>query len=359
MRKTTFLGAIAGVLLTACGGAAASPGTSGTAVQDVGAGNLNGAGSTFTEPFYTKAFYQYSQLHSSVAVNYQAIGSGGGIQQFSKGTVDFGASDVPMTDAEVAAAGGPDSLVEFPSTLGVVSVAYNLSGVNKLNLDGPTLAGIYLGHIKKWNDPALAALNQGVRLPNSDITVAHRSDGSGTTYAFADYLAKQSDEWKTKVGVAKSLSWPVGIGGNGNAGVANAVKTTDGAIGYVELAYVIQTQMQQAYLKNKAGKFLQASLAGGSAAAAQTSGISTKNFSITDAPGDASYPIATFTWAILRKAQTDPHKGKALVYLMDWLVTSGQQYGKDLQYAPLPKDVADLSVTTLKSVNLNGAPILK
>jgi phosphate transport system substrate-binding protein len=361
MRQTkALLALLAGLLITACGGAGSGSSPSGApASVDVGSGNLAGAGSTFTEPFYTKAFYQYSQLHSSVAVNYQPIGSGGGIQQFTKGTVDFGASDVPMTAAEVAAAGGADAIAEFPTTLGVAAIAYNLAGIDKLQLDGPTLAKIYLGQIKTWNDPALAALNGTTKLPGTPISVTHRSEGSGTSYAFTDYLSKQSAEWQTKVGVGKSVQWPTGIGANGNAGVANAVKTTDGAIGYVELAFVVQARMQQAYLKNKNGKFVQASLAGGSAAAAGTTGLSTTNFSITDAPGDTSYPIATFTWAIMKKTQADAAKGKALTYLMQWLVTGGQQYGKDLQYAPLPKAVSDLAQTSLKTVTANGAPILK
>jgi phosphate transport system substrate-binding protein len=326
---------------------------------DVGSGKLQGAGASFPDPFYQKAFYAYNQKYPKVEVNYQAVGSGGGIQQFTKGTVDFGASDVPMNDAEITAAGGADSLVQIPTTLGVVSMAYNLSGVDKLQLDGTTIAGIFLGTIKKWNDPALKSLNSGVSLPSKDITVVHRSDGSGTTYAFTDYLAKQSDDWKTKVGVSKSVQWPAGVGAKGNDGVANGVKQTDGAIGYVELAYVVQTKMSQAYVKTKAGKFLQASVEGATAAAAQAKNVSPTNFSITDQAGDASYPIASFSWVILRKTQTDPQKGRALVYLWAWVTTDGQQYGKDLQYAPLPKSVADLAASTLKTVTLNGSPVLK
>ncbi|HEY3194879.1 MAG TPA: phosphate ABC transporter substrate-binding protein PstS [Candidatus Dormibacteraeota bacterium] len=340
-----------GVVLT-CGGN--GPNTS----VDVGHGSLTGAGATFPEPFYSKAFYLYSQTYPQVSVNYQAVGSGAGIQQFTKGTVDFGASDVPMQAAEIAAAGGPDSLVQIPTTLGVVAIVYRLSGVSKVQLDGPTLAGIYLGHVKQWNDSAIAALNTGVSLPSTAITVVHRSDGSGTTYHFADYLGKASDEWKSKVGVAKSLQWPAGIGGKGNDGVAQAIKQTEGAIGYVELAYVVQTGMQMAWLKNKSGKFVQASVAGATAAAAQNSNASPSNFSITDEPGDTSYPIAGFSWIIVRTSISDEAKGKAIVFLLRWLVTDGQAYGTDLQYAPLPKGVQELALANLKRISSGGKLIL-
>jgi phosphate transport system substrate-binding protein len=350
--RALFSLAVFAILAMACGGTTTAPST------DVGQGSLTGAGATFPEPFYTKAFYLYTQVHPLVTVNYQAVGSGAGIQQFTKGTVDFGASDVPMQAADITAAGGPDSLVQIPTTLGVVSVAYNLSSVNKLQLDGPTLAGIYLGHIKKWNDPALAMLNAGASLPNTTITVVHRSDGSGTTYHFTDYLGKVSDEWKSTVGVAKSVQWPAGIGGKGNDGVAQAIKQTDGAIGYVELAYVVQTGMHQAFLANKSGKFVQASVAGATAAAAQNSDVSPSNFSITDEPGDTTYPIAGFSWIIVRSSIPDAAQGKAIVFLFKWLVTDGQTYGKDLQYAPLPTDVQNLALTNLKRVTSGGKPVL-
>ncbi|GAC1655020.1 MAG: phosphate ABC transporter substrate-binding protein PstS [Candidatus Dormibacteraceae bacterium] len=350
---------VATFLIAACGGVSGGGSAATPAPKDVGSGALTGAGATFPEPFYAKAFYQYSQAHSQVTVNYQAVGSGAGIQQFTKNTVDFGASDVPMTDSELTAAGGSSSLIQMPSTLGVVSMAYNLPGIDKLQLDGAAIAGIFLGNIKKWNDPALLALNSGAKLPSKDITVVHRSDGSGTTYAFSDYLAKQSDAWKAKPGVGKALQWPVGVGGKGNDGVANGVKTTDGAIGYVELAYVIQAQMQQAYVKNKAGKFLQATIDGATAAAAKNTSVSAANFSITDQPGDTSYPITTFSWIFIRTSQSDAAKGKAVVYLFDWLVTDGQQYGRSLQYAPLPKAVQDYAVAQLKLVQAGGSPILK
>ncbi|HMJ38194.1 MAG TPA: phosphate ABC transporter substrate-binding protein PstS [Verrucomicrobiae bacterium] len=341
-----------GISAMACGGNAASPSV------DVGQGSLTGAGATFPEPFYTKAFYLYSQTYPQVTVNYQAVGSGAGIQQFTRGTVDFGASDVPMLATDIAAAGGADSLVQIPTTLGVVAIAYNLSGVGKLQLDGSTLAGIFLGRIQKWNDPALTALNSGSTLPNTSITVVHRSDGSGTTYHFTDYLGKVSDEWKSKVGVAKSVQWPAGIGGKGNDGVAQAVKQTEGAIGYVELAYVVQTGMHQALLRNKSGKFVQASVAGATAAASQNTNVSPDNFSITDEPGDSTYPIAGFSWIIVRSSISDQGKAKAVVFLLKWLVTDGQTYGKELEYAPLPKGVQDLALANLKHVTSVGKPVL-
>jgi phosphate transport system substrate-binding protein len=341
-----------GVMGTACGSSAAAPSV------DIGQGTLTGAGATFPEPFYTKAFYTYTQTYPQVVVNYQAVGSGAGIQQFTNGTVDFGASDVPMQTSDITAAGGPDSLVQIPTTLGVVAIAYNLSGTSRIQLDGQALAGIYLGQIKKWNDPAIAALNAGASLPSTPITVVHRSDGSGTTFHFTDYLGKVSDKWKSKVGVGKSVQWPAGIGGKGNDGVAQAVKQTEGAIGYVELAYVVQTGMSQAFLRNKSGKFVQASVAGATSAAAQNTGVSPSNFSITDEPGDTTYPIAGFSWIIVRTSISDLAKGKAIVYLFKWLVTDGQTYGRDLQYAPLPKTVQELALTTLKRVASGGKPIL-
>jgi phosphate transport system substrate-binding protein len=357
LRRFLLLGVAAAIVGTACGETGTA--TASPTPVDVGSGALTGAGATFPAPFYQKAFFDYSAKYPQVTINYQPVGSGAGIQQFTKKTVDFGASDVPMLASEVTAAGGPDVLTEIPTTLGVVSIAYNLSGVTKLQLDGPTLASIYLGHITKWNDPALVALNSGVTLPSSAITVVHRSDGSGTTFHFTDYLSKVSSEWKTKVGNAKSVSWPVGIGGSGNQAVAQAVTQTAGAIGYVELAYVVQTGMSQAYLQNANGKFLQATVAGATAAAASNTSVSPTNFSITNAPGDTAYPIAGFSWVILSTSYSDAAKGKAVVKLFQWLVSSaGQQEGTSLQYAPLPSAVASLAVANLKLVKAGGAAVI-
>jgi phosphate transport system substrate-binding protein len=345
------MGVAAAVVASACGGTNSTGST-------VGSGALTGAGATFPAPFYTKAFFTYSQQYPQVTVNYQSVGSGAGIQQFIKGTVDFGASDVPMGAADITSAGGPDSLTQIPATLGVIAIAYNLSGVTKLQLDGATLANIFLGHIKKWNDPAIGALNAGVTLPNTDIQVVHRSDSSGTSYHFTDYLGKVSDEWKTKVGVGKAVSWPAGIGGSGNQGVAQAVTSTAGAIGYVELAYVVQTNMTQAYLKNKDGNFVQASVAGATAAAGQNTSVSPTNFSITDEPGADTYPIAAFSWLIVKTSYSDANKGKAVVYMLKWLVTDGQTIGASLQYAPLPSSVQSLAEANLKLIKAGGQTVL-
>ncbi len=347
--RLLLVGVAAAITATACGGTTPAPTT-----VDVGSGSVAGAGATFPQPFYDKAFYDYQVKYPAIKINYQSVGSGAGIQQFIKQTVDFGASDVPMAAADITAAGGPDTLVQVPTTLGVISIAFNVSGVDKLQLDGPALANIFLGKITKWNDPALTALNSGVRLPNKTIAVVHRSDGSGTTYHFSDYLAKVSDEWKSNVGVSKSLKWPTGIGGSGNQAVAQAVTQTDGSIGYVELAYVVQANMKQAYLKNANGKFVQASQAGATAAAAANTNVSPTNFSITNGAGDTTYPIAAFSWVILRTAYPDAPKGKAVAYLFKWLVTDGQKDGTDLQFALLPTAVQNLALTNLKLVKAAG-----
>ena len=359
-RFSGWLIAAAAMALVACGGAPAA--SSPTPTADVGSGQLQGAGATFPEPYYTKAFYAYNQHYSQVSVNYQAIGSGGGIQAFTKNTVDFGASDVPMTATEIAGAGGPDTLVQLPTIIGVVAIAYNLPGTDNVQLDGTTLASIYLGAIKKWNDPAITALNSGKSMPSSDITVVHRADSSGTSYAFTDYLSKISPDWKSKVGTAKAPAWPAGIGGNQNAGVGQAVKTTEGAIGYVELAYVIQSQLQYASLKNAAGKFVKASLDGATAAAASLTGVSPTNFSIANAPGDKAYPIVSYSWVILRKDQTDATKGKAVVNLFKWVVQNGYSdslvNGKSLEYASLPSEAQTFAWSQLKTITSGGKPIL-
>jgi phosphate transport system substrate-binding protein len=351
--RALLVGVAAAVLAVACGSTASTPPT-----VDVGSGTLIGAGATFPEPFYSKAFFTYTQKFPQVSVNYQSVGSGAGIKQFIAGTVDFGASDVPMASADIASAGGPDTLTQIPATLGVISIAYNLSGVAKLQIDGATLANIFLGHIKKWNDPALTATNAGVSLPSSDIQVVHRSDSSGTSYHFTDYLAKVSSDWKSGVGVGKAVKWPAGIGASGNQGVAQQITSTAGAIGYVELAYVIQANMTQAYIGNANGKFVQASVAGATAAASQNTSVSPTNFSITNQPGDTTYPIAGFSWIIVRTSFTDATKGKAVVYMLKWLVTDGQTVGSSLQYAPLPPSVQQLALSNLKLIKAGGSAVL-
>ena len=355
IRRLALLGVVAAIAATACGG---STGGATPTPVDVGAGNVAGAGATFPDPFYKKAFFDYTAKYPQVVINYQAVGSGAGIQQFIKNTVDFGASDVPMGGADITSAGGPDALTQIPTTLGVISIAFNVSGVDKLNLDADTLAGIFLGQIKTWNDSKLTALNSGTSLPNKPITVVHRSDGSGTTFHFTDYLSKVSSEWKTRVGNNKSVSWPVGVGASGNAAVAQAITSTEGSVGYVELAYVVQTGMKQAALKNANGKFVTASVAGATAAAAQNTSVSPTNFSITNQPGDTTYPIAGFSWVILRTSYTDAAKGKAIAYLFKWLVSGGQKDGVDLQYAPLPSAVQSLALSNLKLVKAGGAAVI-
>lgn len=351
-----LVGAAAAMVATACG--ATTAGTPSPSPVDVGTGSLTGAGSTFDNPLFTKAFFDYSAKYPQVTVNYQPVGSGAGIQQFIKQTVDFGATDVPMAAADITSAGGPSALTQIPVTLGVVSIAYNVSGMSSLQLDAPTLAAIFLGHIKKWNDPLIAALNSGVTLPNEAITVEHRSDGSGTTYIFTDYLAKVSPEWQSTVGTAKSVKWPVGVGGSGNQAVAQGISSTEGAIGYVELSYVVQTGMHQAAIKNANGKFVTASVAGATAAAAQNTNVSATNFSIVNEPGDTTYPIAGFSWVILSTSYSDAHKGKAVVNLFKWLITTGQGEGSALQYAPLPSPVQQLALANLKLVKAGGAAVL-
>jgi len=357
MMRFLLMGVAAAIVGTACGGTGTA--TASPSPVDVGTGSLTGAGATFPAPFYQKAFFDYTAKYPQVTVNYQPVGSGAGIQQFIKNTVDFGASDVPMGATDITSAGGPDTLTQIPTTLGVISIAFNISGVSSLNLDADTLGGIFLGHIKTWNDPALTALNSGASLPRKPITVVHRSDGSGTTFHFTDYLSKVSAEWKTSVGNAKSVKWPVGVGASGNQAVAQAITTTEGAVGYVELAYVVSTGMHQAALKNANGKFVTASVAGATAAAAQNTSVSPTNFSITNEPGDTSYPIAGFSWVMLRTSMTDATKGKAVVYLFRWLVSGdGQKEGSDLQYAALPTAVQSLALSNLKLVKAGGAAIL-
>jgi len=345
---------IAAIVASACG-SSPSPSTGST---DVGQGSLTGAGATFPGPFYTKAFADYSARYPQVTVNYQAVGSGAGIQQFIKKTVDFGASDVPMGASDITSAGGDGALTQIPTTLGVISIAFNVSGLNDVNLDADTVAGIFLGQIKQWNDPKIAALNSGVTLPNKSITVVHRSDGSGTTFHFTDYLSKVSDTWKTTVGKAKSVKWPTGVGASGNTGVAQAIQSTDGAVGYVELAYVVQNQMHQAALKNANGKFVKASVDGATAAAGTNTSVSPTNYSITNAACDACYPIAGFSWVMLYTSYSDASKGKAVVNLFKWLVTDGQSDSQALQYAPLPTAVGQLALSNLKTIKAGGSTVL-
>jgi len=353
-----------GLLLAACGGtstAVSTPSTGGPAQPTPPAASLTGAGATFPQPFYDAGRFAYNQKFSQVTVNYQGVGSGAGIQQLTKKTVDFGASDVPLKASEAAAMGGSDKVVQIASTLGTESMAYNLQGIGdgQLKLTPDTIAGIFLGNITKWNDPALKADNGSLNLPAQDIRVVHRSDGSGTTYIFTDYLSKVSADWKAKTGgPGKSISWPVGDGASGNAGVATRITQTPGAIGYVELAYVLQTHMTQAALKNADGNFVIPSAAGATAAAKQFIGTSPSQFSITNAPGKDSAPISGYSWIMLYKDQPDKTKGTALVDFLYWIVTDGQQYAVNLHYARLPSSMASYDVLVLKDVASGGSTLL-
>jgi phosphate transport system substrate-binding protein len=296
---------------------------------------INGAGATFPYPIYSKWFDAYAKVDPSARFNYQSIGSGGGQKQILAQTVDFGASDGPMSDENLAKA--PGKILHIPTVAGAVVLTYNLQGNPNLKLDGETVADIFLGKIKKWNDPKIASTNQGVTLPNEDIVVVHRSDGSGTTYIFTDYLSKVSPEWKSKVGNNTSVSWPAGLGGKGNEGVSGQVKQTPDSIGYVELIYATQNKMPYAGLKNAAGEFVKPTLDSVTAALATANIPDDFRFSITNAAGKDAYPIAGATWLLVYEQQKDATKGKKLVEFLKWAETQGEQMAKDLDYAPLPE----------------------
>jgi phosphate transport system substrate-binding protein len=305
---------------------------------------LTGAGATFPNPIYTKWFDAYAR-ETGVRINYQSIGSGGGIRQFTEGTVDFGATDGPMTGAQIAAVKG--NVRHVPTVLGAVAVTYNVPSLREASLrfDGATLADIFLGRITRWNDRRIAALNPGVALPEEDIIVAHRSDGSGTTYIFTDYLTKISPEWKEKVGRATSVNWPTGLGGKGNEGVTQQVKQADGSMGYVELIYAVSNGLPVAMVKNSAGSFIEPTLKSVTAAAASARLGPDTDFrvSITDAPGADAYPISSFTWLLLPKVAKSSDKSKALDDFVRWMLRpAAQRMAADLHYAPLPAPVIEL-----------------
>jgi phosphate transport system substrate-binding protein len=327
----------AGVLALGCGGGDQAAGGASAGAT------LTGAGATFPNPIYTKWFDAYAQ-QSGVRINYQSIGSGGGIRQFTEGTVDFGATDGPMTDEQIAAVGG--NVFHVPTVLGAVVVTYNLPelGATPLRFDGTTLADVFLGRITKWDDSRIAALNPGARLPAKDIIVVHRSDGSGTSFIFTDYLAKVSPTWKEKVGSATSVEWPIGLGGKGNEGVTQQVKQSNGAIGYVELIYAVSNQLPYADVKNAAGQFVQPSLKGVTAAAAAELPPDTDfRVSITNPDGAEAYPISSFTWLLLQPEPRDSAKGAQLKAFIEWMLQpEAQRMAADLHYAPLPVPVIEL-----------------
>jgi phosphate transport system substrate-binding protein len=314
---------------------------------------INGAGATFPNPLYSKWFSEYTKVNTAVRFNYQAIGSGGGINQFTAGTVDFGATDAPMTAAQIEKA--PD-VVHVPMVLGAVVITYN-APIQGLRLTPALVADIFLGKIRKWNDPALASVNPSLKLPDAPITVARRSDGSGTTFVFTDYLSKISPEWKEKVGNGTAVSWPVGLGGKGNDGVTGLVKQTPGAIGYVELAYANQNKLATAILQNKDGNFVAPSIEATSAAAAGVEIPADYRVSLTNASGKDAWPIAAFTWLLVHKDAKDPVKGEALANFLWWAVHEGQAMAAPLEYAPLAKPVVAMVEKTIKSMTVQGKPV--
>jgi len=334
--------AIAGCAVALCAGASA---------QTV---LINGAGATFPYPIYSKWFSEYNKLHPTVQINYQSIGSGGGIRQITNQTVFFGATDGPMTNDQQLAA--PSKILHFPTVLGAVVPVYNIPNVTaELKFSGAVLGDIFLGKITKWNDPAMVKLNPGVNLPAMDITVVHRSDASGTSYIFADYLAKVSPEWKTKVGVATAVSWPTGVGGKGNEGVAGLVTQTPAAIGYVELIYALQNKISYGSVQNMSGEFVRASVQAVTAAASEAAAKMPADFrvSITNAPGKGVYPISSFTWLLLYESPKDKAQSKTMVDFVKWALTDGQKFCADLGYAPLPEAVVKLEMASLAKIKIS------
>jgi len=314
---------------------------------------INGAGATFPYPIYSKWFSEFQKIDADTAINYQSIGSGGGIRQFLEKTVDFGATDAPMSDEQMAKSAVP--VLHFPTVLGAVVLTYNLPGVEKsLKLSSEIVGDIFLGKITKWNDEKITALNSGIKLPDIAILVSHRSDGSGTTNIFTDYLSKTSANWKTKVGTGTAVNWPVGLGGKGNEGVAGLIKQTPGAIGYVELIYAENNQLAYASLKNKSGNFVLPSLKSVTAAAASVSKTMPADFrvSITDAAGKDSYPISGFTYLLMYQ-KMDSVKGPRLVKFLKWAMTDGQKFAEPLFYAPLPKDLVKKVEAKIETISFN------
>ncbi len=357
--------------------------------QQQGSVTIDGAGATFPFPLIDTWRVEYPTVKPDVSINYQSIGSGGGVKQFTEKTVDFGATDAPLTANETQAAPGA---VHIPETIGSVVAAYNINGVQEkgLRLTGPVLAGIFRGEITRWDDPQIAELNPNLPLPSQDIVVVHRSDGSGTTFIWTSYLSKVSPEWNQAIGVGKSVSWPVGLGAPGNEGVANTIQSTPNSIGYVELAYVLTTDMDYAFLQNQAGNFVEPSLesTGAAVAAATNNNTQTSNNSTTgasnttsttlpagdaswekvsllDAPGADSYPIASFSYLLLYKELSDNpridsmEKARALVDFVDWAITDGQQFAGELAYVPLPDSVVQHNQETLRSLTFQGEPVLQ
>jgi phosphate transport system substrate-binding protein len=343
-------------MIAGCSGGSTPPAGEGAGRAGPAAGGgaqINGAGATFPNPIYSKWFAEYNKLHPGVRVNYQPLGSGAGIRQLTSRTVFFGASDQPMKDDQLQAA--PGKILHFPTVLGAVVPIYNLPEVSQqLKFTGPLLADIVLGKVKKWNDPAIAKLNPGVKLPATDLTLVHRSEGSGTTFIFADYLGKVSEEFKTKVGVDASLKWPVGLGGKGNEGVSGLVQQTPGSVGYVELVYALQNKIPVGSVQNSAGAFVVPTVESVTAAAAGAAANMPADFrvSITNAPGDATYPIASFTWILLYEDPQDKAQAAMMKDFMRWALTDGQKLAPELGYASLPQQVVDMELKALEQLKV-------
>ena len=323
---------------------------------------LNGAGATFPYPLISKWSSEYNKIKTNIQINYQSVGSGAGIKQITARTVDFGASDAPLSEQEYKNVTG---ILQIPESIGAVVVAYNLPGIQKgVKLSGDVVADIFLGKITKWNDPRITSLNPGTQFPAKDIIVAHRSDGSGTTFVFTDYVSAVSPDWKSMVGKGKSVNWQVGLGGKGNEGVAGLLNQNPYTIGYIELAYAKLQNIPYAYIKNKAGKFIEptlettASAAAGAVPTLPAGDASWSSVSIVDAPGDNSYPISSFTYLLVYKDQADITKGKALAEFLWWAVHDGQKYSSELLYVPLPDEVVSLNERTIKLMNYNGQPLI-
>lgn len=350
--KVSTLFVLSVALMSGChhGSSESSPRASGQP-ENTAPVNLNGAGATFPYPLYSKWISEYNRIHPNILINYQSIGSGGGIRQVTEKTVDFGASDAPMNADEQAKAAG---VIHIPTTLGAVVVVVNLPGVTELKLTPDAISGLFLGKIKKWNDATIAASNAGVSLPDSAPVVVFRSDGSGTTAVFTDYLGKISPEWKDKIGVGKSVKFPAGLGAKGNEGVTGQVKTTPGAIGYVEIAYAIQNHLASASIQNAAGKFVRADIPAVTAAASGAELPDTLFMSITNAPGDGAYPISSYTYLLVYENTADRTKGKALADFLWWAIHDGQKLSEPLYYAPLPAPVVQKVEAKLKTLRASG-----
>ncbi|MBE3598564.1 MAG: phosphate ABC transporter substrate-binding protein PstS [Limnochordaceae bacterium] len=320
--------------------------------------SLTGAGASFPYPIYSKWIDEYHKLHPTVTINYQSIGSGGGIRQITAKTVDFGGSDAFLTDEQLKAA--PGELIHIPTVMGAVVITYNVPGVTKsIKLTPDVVADLFLGKITRWNDTRITSLNPDVRFPNMPVSVVHRSDGSGTTFIFTSYLSKVSPEWRSKVGAGTSVSWPVGVGAPQNDGVAGQVRQIPGAVGYVELAYALQNKMPYAALRNRDGYYVLPSLETTSNAAAGIEMPEDYRVLVVDAAGKDSYPIAAFTWILVYKEQSDPVKGKALVDFLWWALHDGQKYAPALEYAPLPEAVVKRLEGTLRQITYQGKPLIE